>query len=203
MIAIVAIIVVVIGIIIFTSKSGKDTNTNTSSLNVANSANANTTLATTNSATGVKSIDVPSPVTAYTATADGFVTNFVTSPKVETSTYRSGSAGMLPLTEYTEKFTSGLEQAWYKVSVYHYPATYTFADSFLDDSGDIYFGSVNAMHPGTKVVSSEKTQFLGSPAIKGTLTVPVYLTAKSSVTTGIRGMRSTTRVGIQKAICES
>jgi hypothetical protein len=182
-IAVAIIIVVAIGIKVFTGKSSNENNANTSTLNAVNNANTNTGLSTTNSATGVKSIDVPSPSTVYTATTDGFAANFPTTPKVNNTTYRSNSAGVLPLTEYTEEFASGLEKAWYKVSVYHYPATYTFSATFLDDSADVYYGSVNAMHPGTTVADKQTTQFLGNPAIEGTLTVPVYLTAKSSVTT--------------------
>ena len=173
LIGIVIFVVVAIGLKMALSKPAK---VNQASLNASDQ----------NSKIGddkVKAMEVPAPTTAYASKEDGFAVNFPTLPKVENTTYKSNSAGMIPLTEYVQEFTSGRERAWYKVAVYHFPDNYKFADNFLDESADVYVGSVSAMHPGSKVTSHEKTQFLGSPAIAGTVTVPMRLSLKSADTT--------------------
>ena len=185
-IAIVIIVVAAIGLKIFLSKPEKVYNADNSPIGAEDRASANVNVPAPNVETGkdqVKSMDIPAPATPYTSQNDGFAVNFPTAPKVENTTYKSNSAGIIPLTEYTQEYSSGLERAWYKVAVYHFPTNYKFADNFLDESADAYIGSVNAMHPGSKVASHQKTEFLGNPAITGTVTVPVRLALRSAVTT--------------------
>ena len=185
-IAVAVVVVVFVGLKVFSSKPAKVYNADNSPLGVADHAGVDPNASTPDSETSngqVKSIDVPSPTTAYASKDDGFTVNFPTVPTVKNSTYKSNSAGALPLTEYTQDYASGRERAWYKVAVYHFPTNYKFTDSFLDDSADVYIGSVSAMHPGSKVISHEKTQFLGNPAITGTVTVPVRLGLRSAATT--------------------
>jgi hypothetical protein len=86
------------------------------------------------------------------------------------------------LTDYKQDYTVGREQAWYKVAVYHYPATYKFSDTFLDKSAEAYISTISYGHPGTKVTSQKKTQFQGYSAVTGALTVPIRLDPKSSTT---------------------
>jgi hypothetical protein len=185
-IAITIIIVVAIGLKVFLSKPAQVYNADNSLLGTEDRASANLNTTVPNSETGngkIKSLDVPAPATAYASKDDGFAVNFPTVPKVSNTTYKSDSAGLIPLTEYTQEYASGLERAWYKVAVYHFPANYKFTDSFLDDSADVYIGSVNAMHPGSKVANHQKTEFLGNPAITGIITVPVRLGLRSAATT--------------------
>jgi hypothetical protein len=179
------IVVVAIGFKVFSSKPVEVHNTDTSSLRAEDRSQNDVNVPALNVETGdnqVKSLDVPAPTVAYTSNIDGFVVNFPTVPTVNNTTYKSKSTGAIPLTEYTQEYTSGLERAWYKVAVYHFPSSYKFADNFLDDSADVYVGSVSAMHPGSKVASHEKTHFLGNPAITGTVTVPVRVGLRGTTT---------------------
>jgi hypothetical protein len=185
-IAIAIIVVVAIGFKIFLLKPAKVYNADNSPLGAEDRTSADSNATAPNRETGndqIKFIDVPAPATAYASKDDGFAVNFPTVPTVNNTTYKSNSAGVIPLTEYTQEYTSGRERAWYKVAVYHFPANYKFTDSFLDDSADVYIGSVNAMHPGSKVASHEKTHFLGNSAITGIVTVPVELGIRSASTT--------------------
>jgi hypothetical protein len=127
-------------------------------------------------------LEVPAPTTLYLPDSDKFVVNFPTEPKVASSTFRSNSAGVIPLTEYSQSFGGGREQAWYKVAIYRYPANYKFSDDFLDKSADTYVSSVNSKYPGTKVTNSQKTKFLGNDSISGSLTVPVRTDRRSADT---------------------
>lgn len=189
-IAIAIIVVVVIGLKVFLTKPAK---VNNAPLGVKESTSVK--LNASEDDNKIKSLDVPAPTTAYVSKDDGFAVNFPTAPKVENTTYKSNSAGTLPLTEYSQEYASGLERAWYRVAIYHYPANYQFADNFLDESGDVYIGSVRAMHPGAKVASHEKIQFLGNPAITGTVTVPVRLAFRSATTTDTNNYVTMTRKG--------
>jgi hypothetical protein len=130
-------------------------------------------------------LDVPAPTTPYLSNSDNFTVNFPTEPKVASSTFRSNSAGAIPLTEYSQSFGSGREQAWYKVAIYHYPANYKFSNEFLDKSADIFVSSVISKYPGTKVANSQKIKFLGNDAISGSLTVPVRKGFRSAETVDI------------------
>lgn len=185
-IVVASIIVVVVGLRVFSSKPEKVSNTDNLSPVAKENAQAEVipSTPTVESENGqVQSINVPTPAVAYMSNDDSFVVNFPTAPKVTHTMYKSKSTGAIPLTEYTQDYTSGGERAWYKVAVYHFPDNYMFADNFLDESADVYVGSVSAMHPGTKITSHQKTQFLGNPAITGTVTVPVRLGLRSAHTT--------------------
>jgi hypothetical protein len=127
-------------------------------------------------------LEVPAPTTPYASDSDNFTVNFPAEPKVASSTFRSNSAGAIPLTEYFQSFGGGREQAWYKVAIYHYPANYKFSDDFLDKSADTYVSSVSAKYPGTKVANSQKTKFFGNDSISGSLTVPVRKALRSAET---------------------
>ena len=189
---------VVIGFKVFSSKPAKVHNAANSPLATEDQTSVDSNASAPNSETDnnqIKSIDVQAPAIAYTSKDDSFAVNFPTVPTVKNTTYKSNSAGAIPLTEYTQDFTSGRERAWYKVAVYHFPANYKFTDNFLDESADVYVGSVSAMHPGSKVTSHEKTQFLGNPAITGTITVPVRLGLRSATTTDTNNYAMMTQKG--------
>ena len=182
-IAVVLIVLIVIGLKVFSAKTAKVSNVNNLPLSVENQSNVDANANSEISNGKIKSVDVPAPTTVYVSKEDGFAVNFPTVPKVENTIYKSSSAGSIPLTEYTQDYASGGERAWYKIAVYHFPVSYQFTDSFLDESADVYIGSVRALHPGARVADHQKTQFLGNPAITGTVTVPVKLDSKSAVTT--------------------
>lgn len=180
LIASVIIVVIIISLIVHFTKGTPSTHMGPS-INSYPAANRNA--GTDASSDGKsKSIDVPAPSTVYTASDDNFSVNFPTAPKVENTTYRSMSAGNIPLTNYTQDYGSGRAQAWYKVSVYHYPASYKFTDDFLEKSAQAYVTAVSSKYPGTKVANNSQSQFLGNPAIMGTLVVPVRLDPGSAST---------------------
>jgi hypothetical protein len=182
---IIAVAILILAIVIllkscFLKKSVAPNNSNLSS----NSINTENSLQSSSESTEkqTEKLEVPAPTTPYSSNSDKFTVNFPTAPEVASSTFRSNSAGYIPLTEYSQSFGSGREQAWYKVAIYHYPANYKFSSDFLDKSADTYVSSVNAKYPGTKVANSQKNKFLGNDAISGSLTVPVRKDLRSTET---------------------
>jgi hypothetical protein len=128
----------------------------------------------------LKTLSEPTPTTAYAAAGDGFGINFPTAPTLAKTTFRSMGAGAVPVTEYTQEYVSGQEHAWYKVSVFHYPASYQFPNNILDLAMQVFNAAVNEKFPGSKITNQQPTQFLGNPALTGLVTVPLKLDPKSS-----------------------
>jgi hypothetical protein len=135
------------------------------------------------SADQFKTIDVPAPAAAYVSTADGFTVNFPSVPKITKSTAPSPDAGPLPVTEYRKLFSSGSEYAFYTVSVYHYPSTFTLTSDYLSTGLQTFTKILTDLFPGTEVASQQTAQFLGNPSLNGTLSVPVKLTSTSTAAT--------------------
>jgi len=130
-----------------------------------------------------KTIEVLPPTVAYTSTADGFTVNYPSSPKVTKTTVPTPNAGAIPVTEYRKTFSSGSEYAFYTVSVYHYPPTYKLTGDDLSSGLQTFNKILIALYPGTKVANQQSAEFLGNPALTGTLVVPVKLTPGNAATT--------------------
>lgn len=142
-----------------------------------NSTGNNTTAAQ------LKTITVPAPKMAFESTSDNFMVNFPDNPTTLTSTFDSPTAGRIPVTEYREQYTSGLEYAYYTIFVYHYPAGYSFASDYLNGALDTFRSVVNSTFPGTTIASEHSTTLFNAPALSGDLTVPVRLTLSSTTKT--------------------
>jgi hypothetical protein len=186
MLIVLAVIVIVgISLVVYFSKRGTTVNAN---LPISNNNSANTTANKSESneitkGSQLKTIDVPLPAKAYTSTEDGFTVNYSVAPKIRNSSFRTSAAGLVPFTEYREKFSSGTEYAWYTVNVLHYPSSYKFADDFLSTALKAFIGVVNLEYPGTTITDQQPIQFLGNAALSGLLTVPVKLDPNSTSTT--------------------
>jgi len=109
----------------------------------------------------------------YMSSADGFSVNFSGNPQVTTTTFNSPTAGSIPVTKYIMASGSGLNTKYYSVDVYHYPQSYRFPSGYLTGAMDVYAMAVKAKYPGAKLTSSQSTQFLGSAAMAGTITVTI------------------------------
>jgi hypothetical protein len=130
-----------------------------------------------------KTLDEPAPAAAYTSTVDGFTVNFPGVPKITKSTAPTQTAGSIPVTEYRKLFSSGSEYAFYTVSVYHYPSTFKLTGDYLSTGLQTFTKILTDLFPGTEIASQQSAQFLGNPALTGTLSVPVKLTPGSTAAT--------------------
>lgn len=130
-------------------------------------------------------ITVPLPTTLYTSAADNFTVNFPSAPKITKSSVPSAS-GAIAVTDYRQVFTSGSEHAYYNVGVYHFPAGYKFTNDYLNTAFKIYFEVASLSFPEATIISQQPTQFLGSQALTGSITIPVKLGDSAATTnTGV------------------
>ena len=138
---------------------------------------------TSTNSSQLKTIAVPAPKMAFESSSDNFMVNFPDNPTTLTSTFDSPTAGPIPVTEYREQYTSGLEYAYYTIFVYHYPANYSFSSDYLTGALDTFRVVVNSTFPGTTIASEHSTTFQNVAALSGELTVPVKLTLSSTTKT--------------------
>lgn len=124
--------------------------------------------------TGSNSQTASAPTGLYTSSDDGFSVNFSGTPSVNKSLFNSLTAGSIPLTEYRVQSGNGSSTKYYEVNVYHYPQSYQFPSGYLSAATQIFAMAVGAKYPGAKLASQTPTQFLGNPAMSGTITVPVF-----------------------------
>jgi uncharacterized protein YxeA len=113
------------------------------------------------------------PANLYTSSVDGFSVNFSGTPQVTKTTFNSPTAGSIPVTKYMAESGSGSSTKYYAVDVYHYPQSYQFPSGYLTGAMDIYAMAASAKYPGAKLTSSQSTQFLGSAAMAGTITITI------------------------------
>ena len=123
----------------------------------------------------LKTIIVPPPTTPYTSTADNFTINFPNAPKISKSIFPSSSARAIPVTRYRQVFSSGGQDAYYTLDVYHYPITYKFSSDYLGTALINFVKLVNIEFPGTTIISQQSTQFLGQSAVTASLLVPLKI----------------------------
>lgn len=120
-------------------------------------------------------VQASAPATGlYTSPDDGFSVNFSGTPQVMKSQFNSLTAGNIPLTEYRVQAGNGSSTKYYEVNVYHYPQSYQFPSGYLNAAIQLFAMAVNAKYPGSKLVGQTPTQFLGNPAISGTISVPLF-----------------------------
>ena len=79
---------------------------------------------------------------------------------------------MIPATYYKEPVSNGAPDAYYEVSVYHYPADYQFTGNYLNGALQVFYKVVSMAFPGSNLVGSQPTQFLGGSAISASISVP-------------------------------
>jgi hypothetical protein len=118
----------------------------------------------------------PSPTAVagpYTSVADKFSADFKGTPSVNTATFNFPSAGRVARTEYLAQSGTGSDAKAYVVSVYHYPATYVFTNSYLSSALQLFVSAVNMKYPGSKLTDQKQTQFLGNAAVSGTISVTI------------------------------
>ena len=112
------------------------------------------------------------PAAPYASTADGFSVNLPGTPTMTSKSFTSPSAGSISETDYTYIASANGKGVVYMIIVFHYPATYQFPSNYLTGALKMFNTVINVKYPGTTVSAQPQSQFLGSPAITASVTVP-------------------------------
>jgi len=108
----------------------------------------------------------------YTSSADGFSVGLPGTPTIASKTVKSPTAGTISETDYTFVSSAAGKGILYMIVVFHYPATYQFSSNYLTGALQMFTAVINGKYPGTTVAAQPQSQFLGGPAISGSVTVP-------------------------------